>query len=682
MLATDSGTARADDGQPAQARPALSERAKDLLSLLGALAPYCLWAAPVFTWKYFVTWDNLREHFGSFTYFAVSLLEGFGFPRWYPPDGGVPVGMTFINNFNFMPHRLLGYLFAAAFPAAPDTAYLLSLTAGMLLTGFGFWLCLRLLTRSRAAWMAGTWMVLLGGSGLTVFHQEQVLATMFYCPWLLLALLKSRREIKYVPVLGLLCGLTLCTHYPHIFVLGGLVLLISCLLLRRRETLDYARSLLAPRRHAAFTACALVLLLAAASPSYYILSNVPHYGSALRGREIAASTLAQYKELNHYNMSQPVERLKRYLFPLVPAGASADYRDPRVEKSPDEGAAYVTLTGLCLALAALGAARGPAGVIALFTLGCLWLNLGIHAGAAQALFVLKFPTIGGFRQYYHFFPLVNFGLALLGAFGADRLARAAAGKKNPALSALLPLLCCAMLAESGLFFQRYFDLYLKAAGHGKAYSVRGAFGPILRDSLSVSSLRVPLGASTLCHSRNFIDAAYLRLMTTNMAEMPAPFLTGTYFYGRAGEAPPAAAQRRFTVAALPAIIDYAAEPVPGAEDAAPLAAAGTAAVRNDVVPQDRYKVTPRGFSLRAEAGAEALLVLPFTQRLRLRCALDGAPARTVSLWQGALTGLFVPAGRSEVVCEVPYSRFHFFLALYLLLNASALAALGWFLFKD
>ena len=57
--------------------------------------------------------DNARYHLGDFRYIASSLRHGWGFPRWYPWDGGVPVGMMSINFYHSMPYRILAYLLYA-----------------------------------------------------------------------------------------------------------------------------------------------------------------------------------------------------------------------------------------------------------------------------------------------------------------------------------------------------------------------------------------------------------------------------------------------------------------------------------------------------------------------------------------------------------------------------------------
>jgi len=250
-------------------------------------------------------------------------------------------------------------------------------------------------------------MVLLGGSGLTVFHQEQALATMLYWPWIVLSLLKSRSNINFLPVFGALCGLALSTHYPHIHLIGLIFLAGSIAIFHRREAAGCIRYWLGARRNIITTIAGALLALAGALPSFYILKNLPDYSSPLRAGGIVTDTLPEYMRLCQPNMSMFPERAKRYLFPLVPIRKDFDYFNRGIEKSPDEFAPYVTLTGLAFALAAVIFLRMRAGAVLLFTMLSLWAMLGVHAKFAQFLFSIHFPAIGGFRQYYHFFPLVK-----------------------------------------------------------------------------------------------------------------------------------------------------------------------------------------------------------------------------------------------------------------------------------
>jgi len=177
---------------------------KHNLFLLGLHISFIFVTYIIFLWpvikaiNIFPAHDNLTRHFVNYLYFSNSLLNGYGFPHWYPFEGGVPVGVTSIQLFSFLPHRLLGYAFYIFFPFEPITAYKVNLISGMLIFSIGWWFFLYSYTQSKISATFGVLMILLGGTGITILHQEQILATITWIPWILLAIIKLRKNYKFI----------------------------------------------------------------------------------------------------------------------------------------------------------------------------------------------------------------------------------------------------------------------------------------------------------------------------------------------------------------------------------------------------------------------------------------------------------------------------------------------------
>ncbi len=163
--------------------------------------------------------DNIFYQMPDYVYFANSLLHVFAFPRWLPWGGGVPIGLTLVPFFNFLPHRLLGYLLYILLPFSPAEKYTLTILLGMIITGIGWWLFLYNLTGSRYSATFGSLMIFWGGTGITIFHQEQILATMVWMPWIALTILQIRKNFNYILVLAILLGFSMTVHQPPIYTI-------------------------------------------------------------------------------------------------------------------------------------------------------------------------------------------------------------------------------------------------------------------------------------------------------------------------------------------------------------------------------------------------------------------------------------------------------------------------------
>jgi uncharacterized membrane protein YfhO len=89
--------------------------------------------------------------------------------------------------------------------------------------------------------------------------------------------------------------------------------------------------------------------------------------------------------------------------------------------------------------------------------------------------------------------------------------------------------------------------------------------------------------------------------------------------------------------------------------------------------KDYWVVTPRGVILR-ELNAEinTVVVFPFVYKLGLAAYLNRQRTKTYPVCEGAMTGVGVPKGRSELRIFVPWSGYQFALLLQAILLIYAL----------
>lgn len=352
--------------------------------------------------------DSQTNHFPVFQFFAEALVNGFGAPTWLPITGGVDVGYYHINFFPFLPHRLAGYSIAALFPVSMVTAYKLQLVLGVLLFAYGWYAVIAHLTRSQYAAFWGTICILMGGTGIT-FHQEQVIATSHLLPWFTFCLLKLREQRLYILPAGTLFGLGLSTHYPQIQLIAMSLVAIAIFLWHR----PVLASVFSTAKKFSYWVALLVFL--GSLPSLYIWYHGDTLASSIRGMESLQPV--SYEEYDRMNKQQVSSALPWYL---------SQYVHPYHEETNHRTSGHEDLYGMfigriSLLLCIVGLMFRPALALPVLVLSAAFaeLTMGInsHLALPKLLFKSGFPFINVFRQWYHFFPLLNFCLSLLGALG-------------------------------------------------------------------------------------------------------------------------------------------------------------------------------------------------------------------------------------------------------------------------
>ena len=186
--------------------------------------------------------DNALYQLPTFLYYANALADGFGLPRWYPLVGGTPVIVSSPSLFPFLPHKWVGYALFALTDASPLRVYQLGLLSGVLLVLAGVWHLVRELTGSREAATVAAFAVGASGAGATVWHQEQLLATITWYPWIALCAAKAARDARWLPLAAALFGITLGTHYPTIHLLTATAAVACVAALHRRAFVAWLRA--------------------------------------------------------------------------------------------------------------------------------------------------------------------------------------------------------------------------------------------------------------------------------------------------------------------------------------------------------------------------------------------------------------------------------------------------------
>jgi len=353
--------------------------------------------------------DTSSFHFPFFQWIADAAANGFGVPGWIPIEGGIDVSFYHINNFPFLPSRLAGYLIYALFPVSLPTAFKLQMVLGVLFFAWGVYAVTAQLTKSQPAAYWAALCASLGGTGIT-FHQEQVIATCHLIPWFTLCLLKMREKPAFVLPAGALFALGLSTHYPQIQIIS-MGLIAGTILLCRPPGM--ANAITMSKRFAPWL---VLLTLLGSLPSLNIWRHSDELAGAMRNmRDLRPASYEEYYDMNILQQSSaPPWYFRQYL-------RLAKSDDPDIMS--DVNGLFVGRPTLLLAATAILLRPAMAVPVAIFMAVAAELTLGInsHLSLPRLLFAARFPFIDVFRQWYHFFPLINFSLAILAGISIQRI---------------------------------------------------------------------------------------------------------------------------------------------------------------------------------------------------------------------------------------------------------------------
>ncbi len=255
----------------------------------------------------FLPRDNGQWNFPFFQFIAGHFKFSGQFPEWFYPTGTSLVPFT--NNFLILlPHRLLGMAWFSVSDLPINFIYKVSFLIfgqGIFLLGCcwsGF-----LLFRSKIlATLMGV-LIFTSGIGVAFIHQEQSLGTLFFVPWVIVAILLAKKNPSLWIFAGSLMGLSFNNHYPQVLIAYYGLLFTFLLFQKSYHNLIFSR----------WSLYAIAALLVSASPLIYTyLTYADQMVSPFRGQGngIFSIDYAQYlrmSQLQHSSLRP--EDLKLYL---------------------------------------------------------------------------------------------------------------------------------------------------------------------------------------------------------------------------------------------------------------------------------------------------------------------------------------------------------------------------------
>lgn len=595
--------------------------------------------------------DNIFYQMPDYVYFANSLLHGFGFPRWLPWGGGVPIGLTLIPFFNFLPHRLVGYLLYILLPFSPVVKYTLTILLGMIITGIGWWLFLYKLTDSRYSATFGSLMIFWGGTGITIFHQEQILATMVWMPWIALTILQIRKHFNYILVLAVLVGFSMTVHQPPIQLLSFIFLLLALILTGKIEWLFYADKLKQGKWPT--LVMAILLFFLAVSPIFYTIKMQKDFSGPVRGEQVKAITYESYINLGQGFSSAPFVYFQSYIASLKVPDLIQSPTDP---PSGDPSALFVTFIGLIFAALGIIFRRKAAAPIVIVLLLSAWATLGFKAYLPQTLFKIKFPYIGFFREWYHFFVVVNFSLSALGALGCSYLLQSKKIKKQQLL--LIGIVIFAVMAiESNYHLRRYIKVINIWSHNYLSHSDKTQFLDSIKnkvDSPGYDNLLFvykeydklyKASNRTITGNPFSVSSVYndINLTLSKHDAIKKLFDSGLFPYAVTATIPLQESKNiNIPIHVLP---DNLNSSVFKDKDS----------IGKYIFPRNDYTITPTGATLKGKALSSSLVVFPYGFKLGLEAFLNGRKVATYPVYNGGMTGIFVSKGNFDLKLIVPFS---------------------------
>ena len=627
-----------------------SLRSARRFALLLALVPYL-----IVLWSFLLdsrlpVQDSHYFHFPIFEYIGDSLSATQFFPEWFPIGGGIRPGTLQIPLLYFLPHRLFGYALQAWTPLSPVIAYKMQYAFGVLLMGGGWWLFLEQWTGARLAASFGTIALIMGGTGITL-HQEQVLGTSYLVPWFLFAVCRLETDRRLLFALALMMGLAGTLHYPHILLISFVVFVLVMVLFRPRQSLRTAKACMSPQ-----LLPALLLFLIAVAPVLYTLAHMGEFESPLRASQGAPLITDSYEAYLAPSVTNPrssaiAAEFPHYLMPGFPSGL------------PDLAAYFVGRPTLIMALAALLLAplRALPVVIMLGLFGLFALGIRSPVPLVEALFALSPQISGLFRQWFHFFVMINFCLTALAALGLAAAIvrfRDILGRFGPAV---LVLLFSLQLVELAAYDRAYLAEWSKIENRRAGYLLAAA-------QRAAPSWGIA-GERTLLQYGE-------RLRTEACCAWALP--NGPIVTTRVRSVTGGAAAHLAALQATPHQDNMVA--VVDAPSSSLTAVTQSAGAEFDAQPiEQRYRYD--GLDLEVAVDRSAILILPINYALGLEARIDEEP---VALWRvnAALSGLLVPQGAFHVEIRVvpdlygwiALSQVLCVAGLFALLSAAALRA--------
>lgn len=632
-----------------------------LVHLLALAVVYLFSVREFLSDTYDVGSDNTGYNFPDFLYYIESIRHGFGLPWWYPYESGIPTGIAAMNMISLAPHRILGYMLYIILPLKPILIYKINVAMGMLVIGTSWWFFLYRLIGSRFSATIGCLTLLLGSGAQIIFTMEQDIATMIWIPWIMLTLIEIKRQFNYILLFAVFWGYSLTVHYPFHGLITVIFVFIS-LLLTGKLNYFFFQKITAKIISIFFFAGILCTL--AASPSLYIAKTKNDFSSPVRlDRVLDKSNYEDYVKLS--------------------ADSSAhtyDYTKSLSSYKYGEGDFAYRINPVTFALAIIGILYYRVSIATLIILALtMWATLGVNGTLPYFLFKAHFPFINIFRQWYHFIFMVHFCISVLAASGIIVLLQLsksgfAFAKTNSkslltneifVVSAISLFLSIWMFNISRSSFIEYANNYV-ATGLNWQGPLNKLKKHQFLEILRSNNFAKPLSLFTYstwwdlnkCHDvlrpAEIIKRPFTTRVIFNNENISRP-LNQDFFQRFCDDH----LATHAVIANIPQdriksfeglnVLDITSLKLP--DDLKPHLDA-----ENYYYPAVE-DLTPSSLHLTADAATSLFLVLPYNYKLGLKAYLDGQKIETYPVYDGAMIGMFVPAGTFSLDFIMPFSGF-------------------------
>jgi hypothetical protein len=199
--------------------------------------------------------DNWRYNYPYFHYILTHILQFNELPFWnFNVNAGEPI-FLFINH-NYLLHipHIISYIIYPYVNNIITTSQMFwwSLLGSIWIFSISmFFLCKSLYKSSYTALIIFM-ICLFSGTASGVLHQEQIMASLFYIPWILLALHRYylNNHPAWLILSALFLGLAMINHYPHLPLYSLIIMLSLCILYYWEKILQFCSiQLKTPRRN-------------------------------------------------------------------------------------------------------------------------------------------------------------------------------------------------------------------------------------------------------------------------------------------------------------------------------------------------------------------------------------------------------------------------------------------------
>ncbi len=622
----------------------LLDRGGEARAFLLACLPYLAFGAAYAVSPETLEGDSMWFHEPVFKFIARSFAAGEFLPPWLPQSGGIRIGFFHINFFFSLPHRAAGYFLYSLFPIPPAVLYKIQYLLGTVTFSLGWWMVLRKITGNRTGAFLGVLMISLGGTGIT-FHQEQAVATAYLLPWFVLLLLDSGRRPFCLLAAGTVFGLGLTLHYPQI---QSISLALAAAGLAAAGLIRPGALVGSGKR---YLLSALLLALLAAGPAVYLWRESPRLASGLRKMDIGERprNLPEYLNLQRGASSAAPAYLLQY---WQPRWSAVNGERPPIDVS-DRCAFFVGRPGLILAVVGLILGLPAAGLVGILAAVFALLSIGINSPLPfpRYFYQLGIPFFDVFRQWVHFFPMINYCLSLLAAIGISRILGMSGRRPRRVVTILVAGTVFFQVFDTALYGRRYLSLF---PSREQPAGLQEMF--FERDNFSASSVF------------QYRDRYHLNRLCGERAIPPRPYLTPVFRRldpRQAGE-PEQVCRYLSLHPDIPAVTPIGPGGGPSGEAAPP----------GQGIQDLEFAVGFTGIAGQCSAAGPGLVVTPLNRGLEARAFLNGKPAPAYPV-NCALTGIPVGAGDLRLELRVAHDCYLlFFLVQWLLFLFVAAAVTG------